>query len=72
MTKFFEWLEKDKSRLRKLIALIILLIWVISTFASYVMIYLNKDSLAVYGLITAQLTAVIGFYMTTKVNDDKN
>lgn len=66
MNKFFKWLEEDNARLRKLLSISILVIWIISTIASYVMVYFNKDSLAVYGLVTAQLTAIVGFYMVSK------
>lgn len=45
-------------------------IWGVCTVASYVLYVFGHDTFAVYSLVTAQFTAVIGFYMGTKAETD--
>ena len=70
MNSFFKWLEEDKARLRKVLALGIFVVWVFATIASYIAITYKHDTVAIYALVTAQLVTVLGFYMVSKVSKD--
>jgi hypothetical protein len=70
MTSLIHWLEVDKSRLRKVIAIFTALVWLGATIASYVLLTYTYDTLAVYSLVTAQFAAVVGFYMGTRAETD--
>ena len=70
MTSLIHWLEEDKARLRKVIAIFTALVWLGATIASYVLLTYSYDTLAVYSLVTAQFAAVVGFYMGTKADTD--
>ena len=64
MSSFFKWLEEDKARLRKVLALGIFVVWVFATIASYVYV----DTVGIYAIVSAQLATVLGFYMVSKVS----
>lgn len=68
--KVFAWLEEDNKRLRKVLAIFTALVWLVATITSYVLYLYTYDTLAIYGLVTAQFATVIGFYMTTKASSD--
>ena len=70
MREFIEWLEEDSKRLRKVIAIYTAIIWAICTAASFALLTFGHDVLALYSLVTAQFTAVVGFYMSTKAQND--
>jgi len=70
MKQFIEWLEGDRKRLRKVIALFTAAVWLLATLASYGLFVLGHDTIALYSLVTAQFTAVVAFYMGTKAETD--
>jgi hypothetical protein len=70
MILLIHWLEEEKARLRKVIAIFTALVWLCATIASYVLLTYKYDTLAVYSLVTAQFAAVVGFYMGTRSETD--
>ena len=66
MKEFILWLEEDKARLRKVLALGVFIVWVFATLASYI----YKDTMPVYAIVSAQFVTVLGFYMVSKVSQD--
>lgn len=70
MKILIEWLEIEKTRLRKVLAIFTALAWLISVIVSYVLTYYKLDTIAILSLVTAQFSTVIGFYMATKAEND--
>lgn len=70
MRKLIEWLEEDKKRTRKFLALFTAVVWFVSILISYGLMLINKDTIAILSLVTAQFAAVIGFYMATNAETD--
>jgi lipid-A-disaccharide synthase-like uncharacterized protein len=70
LKNFIEWLEKEKTRTRKLLALITMFIWILSVVASFLMLYYKVDTVAILSLVTAQFATVIAFYMVSKPQKD--
>ena len=70
MRKFIEWLEEDKKRTRKFLALFTALVWLLALLISYGLSCVGKDTMAILSLVTAQFTTVIGFYMATNAETD--
>lgn len=70
MRKFIKWLEEDKKRTRKFLALFTALVWLLALLISYGLLCVGKDTMAIFSLVTAQFTTVIGFYMATNAETD--
>ena len=70
MKILIEWLEIEKTRLRKILAIFTAMVWLIAVIVSYVLTYYNLDTIAILSLVTAQFSTVIGFYMATKAEND--
>ena len=70
MKKFIEWLEAEKTRLRKVLAIFTAIVWLIAVLISYILTKYNLNTIAILGLVTAQFSTVIGFYMATKAEYD--
>lgn len=70
MRGLIEWLEQDKKRTRKLLALFTAVIWACAVGASYYLLTKGYDTIAILSLVTAQFTSVIGFYMATNAESD--
>ena len=70
MKILIEWLEIEKTRLRKILAIFTAMLWLIAVIVSYVLTYYNLDTIAILSLVTAQFSTVIGFYMATKAEND--
>jgi len=68
--KLTEWLEVDKKRTRRFLAVFTAFVWLVAILISYSLLVAGKDSIAILSLVTAQFTAVIGFYMTTNAETD--
>lgn len=65
MKNFIEWLEKDKARTRKVLAISIFLTWEVVLFISIWLLIYKIDILSILGIVTAQLVSVLAFYMFT-------
>ena len=70
MKQLIEWLEKDDKRTRKFLAVFTAIVWLLAVVASYFLITLEYDTMAILSLVTAQFAAVIGFYMATNAGSD--
>lgn len=70
MKQLIEWLEMDVKRTRKFLALFTAIVWLLAVVASYSLITLGYDTMAILSLVTAQFAAVIGFYMATNAGTD--
>ena len=70
MKKLIEWLEMDDRRTRKFLALFTAVVWLLAVIASYGLVVVGFDTLAVLSLVTAQFATVIGFYMVSNANTD--
>ena len=70
MKKLIEWLELDDRRTRKFLAIFTAIVWVVAVVASYGLIMVGYDTLAILSLVTAQFATVIGFYMVTNARND--
>lgn len=70
MKQLIEWLEMDVKRTRKFLAVFTAIVWLLAVVASYSLITLGYDTMAILSLVTAQFAAVIGFYMATNAGTD--
>lgn len=70
MKQLIEWLEMDVKRTRKFLAVFTAIVWLLAVVASYSLITLGYDTIAILSLVTAQFAAVIGFYMATNAGSD--
>ena len=70
MKQLIEWLEMDVKRTRKFLAVFTAIVWLLAVVASYLLITLGYDTMAILSLVTAQFAAVIGFYMATNAGSD--
>lgn len=70
MKQLIEWLEMDVKRTRKFLAVFTAIVWLLAVVASYCLITLGYDTMAILSLVTAQFAAVIGFYMATNAGSD--
>lgn len=70
MKQLIEWLEMDVKRTRKFLAVFTAIVWLLAVVASYSLITLGYDTMAILSLVTAQFAAVIGFYMATNAGSD--
>ena len=70
MRKLIEWLEGNDKRTRKFLALFTAAVWLLAVIASYGLVVIGFDTLAVLSLVTAQFATVIGFYMVSNANTD--
>lgn len=70
MKMLIEWLDADKRRTRRFLAVFTAVVWFVSILISYSLIMAGRDSIAILSLVTAQFAAVIGFYMTTNAETD--
>lgn len=70
MKQLIEWLEMDVKRTRKFLAVFTAIVWLLAVVASYSLITLGYDTMAILSLVTAQFAAVIGFYMATNAETD--
>ena len=70
MNRLIEWLEQDKKRTRKFLALFTAVVWMLAVVASYGLLMLGYDTIAILSLVTAQFASVIGFYMATNAEND--
>ena len=70
MTRLIEWLEKDDKRTRKFLAVFTAIVWLLAVIASYGLVMIGFDTLAILSLVTAQFATVIGFYMATNAGSD--
>ena len=70
MKQLIEWLERDDKRTRKFLAVFTAVVWLLAVIASYGLVMIGFDTLAILSLITAQFATVIGFYMATNAGSD--
>lgn len=70
MKRLIEWLEMDDRRTRKFLAVFTAVVWLLAVIASYGLVVIGFDTLAVLSLVTAQFATVIGFYMATNAGSD--
>ena len=69
MNKFFEWLEKDPARTRKVVLLLtvaIFLLITISVFgASFYGVVIQDSIVAIFGTLSAFMVGIYGFFTGT-------
>lgn len=70
MRKFIEWLESDKKRTRKVLALFTAITWLLAVICSYGMLVWGFSTIDILSIVTAQFAAVIGFYMVSNAESD--
>lgn len=70
MKSFIEWLEEDNKRLRKVLAVLLFIVWCISGIASYTLQWFKVDTIGYFGAITGLMATTLGFYMSTKASSD--
>ena len=70
MKRLIEWLEMDDRRTRKFLAVFTAVVWLLAVIASYGLVMIGFDTLAILSLVTAQFATVIGFYMATNAGSD--
>lgn len=70
MKQLIEWLEKDDKRTRKFLAVFTAVVWLLAVIASYGLVMIGYDTMAILSLVTAQFATVIGFYMATNAGSD--
>ena len=70
MKLLIEWLEKDDKRTRKFLAVFTAVVWLLAVIASYGLVIIGYDTMAILSLVTAQFATVIGFYMATNAGSD--
>lgn len=70
MKQLIEWLEKDDKRTRKFLAVFTAVVWLLAVIASYGLVMIGYDTIAILSLVTAQFATVIGFYMATNAGSD--
>ena len=70
MGNFILWLEQDKKRLRKLLALFTALVWLLAVIVSYTASVYGVQTVEVLAAVTAQFSIVISAYMMTKAESD--
>ena len=70
MKQLIEWLEKEDKRTRKFLAVFTAIVWLLAVIASYGLVMIGFDTLAILSLVTAQFATVIGFYMATNAGSD--
>lgn len=70
MRKFIEWLESDKKRTRKVLALFTAITWLLAIVCSYGMLVWGLSTIDILSIVTAQFAAVIGFYMVSNAESD--
>lgn len=70
MRKFIEWLESDKKRTRKVLALFTAITWLLAIICSYGMLVWGFSTIDILSIVTAQFAAVIGFYMVSNAESD--
>lgn len=70
MIKFIEWLESDKKRTRKVLALFTAITWLLAIVCSYGMLVWGLSTIDILSIVTAQFAAVIGFYMVSNAESD--
>ena len=70
MKQLIEWLEKDDKRTRKFLAVFTAIVWLLAVIASYGLVMIGYDTMAILSLVTAQFATVIGFYMATNAGSD--
>jgi len=68
--RFIEWLEADKKRTRKVLALFTAATWLLAIVCSYGMLVWGFSTIEILSLVTAQFAAVIGFYMVSNAESD--
>lgn len=70
MTKLIEWLESNNTRTRKFITVFTAMVWLLAVIFSYGLSFYGFDTIGILSLITAQFSAIVGFYMATKADTD--
>lgn len=70
MKQLIEWLEKEDKRTRKFLAVFTAVVWLLAVIASYGLVMIGYDTMAILSLVTAQFATVIGFYMATNAGSD--
>ena len=70
MKELIEWLELNDKRTRKVLAVFTGIVWLVAVICSYILAKYGYDTVAVLSLVTAQYSAVIGFYMVSDANKD--